>query len=241
MARADGDPASDILVGSDVYVPGGTTATALERAVAAVYARHLRIKVAVVATEADLGAVPELFNKPGQYARFLGSELSTFYVGPMLIVMPTGFGIYDGGRPTTAEQRVIATHDVRSSSPDDLIRAATSVVQALVGAHALASKDIRAPQVFPSPASARRGKIVRLQYFVLEDSRWSKERITITSHGRKIATLQRRLHAASYTKSIAVTWRVPKSLRRGAARYCVRPTDFAGNSGVLTCAQLTVR
>ena len=240
-AHADGDPASDILVSSDVYVPGGTTATALERAVATVYARRLRIKVAVIATEADLGAVPELFNKPGQYARFLGSELSTFYVGPLLIVMPTGFGIYDGGRSTAAEQRVIGAHDVHGSSADDLVRTATSVVQALLAAHALASKDIRAPQVFPSPASAHRGATATLRYFVLEDSRWSKERITITAHGKKVATLRKRLHSASYTKSVAVAWRVPKSLGRGAARYCVRPTDVAGNRGVASCAQLTIR
>lgn len=195
----------------------------------------------MIATEADLGAVPELFDKPGQYARFLGSELSTFYVGPLLIAMPTGFGIYDGGRPTTAEQRVIAAHDLRGSSADDLVRATTPVVQALLAAHALASRDIRAPQVFPAPASGRRGTTVRLRYFVLEDSRWSKERITVTSRGKKIATLQKRLHVASYTKSVAVAWRIPKSLRRGAARYCVRPTDLAGNRGVPTCAQLTVR
>jgi len=28
--------------------------------------------------------------------RFLGLELATVYVGPLLIVMPAGFGIYDG-------------------------------------------------------------------------------------------------------------------------------------------------
>jgi len=43
-----------------------------------------------------LGAIPSLFNKPNQYARFLGFELSAGFIGPLLIVMPSGFGIWDG-------------------------------------------------------------------------------------------------------------------------------------------------
>lgn len=240
-ARGDGDPASDILVPSDVYLPGGVTAPDLNRAVATVYAKRFRLKVAVIATVADLGSVPELFNKPRQYAVFLGSELSTFYVGPLLVVMPNGFGVYDGGRRIAAEQRVLAAHSVRGTAPADLIASTTPVVQALLAAHALVSKDVRAPQVFAQQAAGRRGSIVRFRYFVLEDSKWSKEKITITSHGKTQATIRKPLHPAMYTKATTVTWRIRKTMPRGSATYCVVPTDLAGNRGVPTCAELTVR
>ena len=45
-------------------------------------------------TSADLGAVPQLFNKPVTYARFLASELSGILTGPLVIAMPSGFGVY---------------------------------------------------------------------------------------------------------------------------------------------------
>ena len=52
--------------------------------------RGYRVKVAVIASGADLGAIPSLFGKPTEYSRFLGVELSMYYVGPLLIVMPAG-------------------------------------------------------------------------------------------------------------------------------------------------------
>ena len=68
-----------------------------------VYADGNRVKVAVIATSDDLGAIPSLMNKPDDYAKFLGQELAGFYIGPLLIVMPSGWGVYDGGRSVAAE------------------------------------------------------------------------------------------------------------------------------------------
>src|SRR5439155_21718813 len=82
VARADGDPASDVLLFSNVFISYSAQskekAVSLRAEVAAVYAHNDRIKVAVVATADDLGSV--LFNKPDDYAHFLGQELPRYYV-----------------------------------------------------------------------------------------------------------------------------------------------------------------
>ena len=97
-ARADGDPASDVLYFQDVYLPYSGASMGCSTSCAAASRRRRRrryaIKVAVIATPIDLGAVPSLFGRPGVYAQFLGEELRTFCTGPLLIAMPAGFGFW---------------------------------------------------------------------------------------------------------------------------------------------------
>jgi len=50
------------------------------------------IKVALVASPADLGAVPQLFGHVTRYARFLERELEYNRPQPTLAVMPGGYG-----------------------------------------------------------------------------------------------------------------------------------------------------
>ena len=108
-AAADGDPASDVLLQQNAFfpipAPSADAQKALNREVAAAYANGFRVKVAVVASQSDLGAIPSLFNKPADYARFLGTELEFLYVGTLLIVMPDGFGALVAGG-TTARARL---------------------------------------------------------------------------------------------------------------------------------------
>ena len=103
---ADGDPASDYLLTQNVSFPYQSPSPAvsaeLGRAVDDVYLHGNRVKIALIYTVDDLGAIPSLFGNPTDYARFLGIELGLWYVGPLLVVMPAGFGIYDGGRSTAA-------------------------------------------------------------------------------------------------------------------------------------------
>ena len=65
-----------------------------------------RVKVALIYTAEDLGAIPSLFGQPGEYA-----QLGLWYVGPLLVVMPAGFGVYDGGRSTAAAEQVLRSVD----------------------------------------------------------------------------------------------------------------------------------
>src|SRR5262249_32939194 len=89
-ARADGDPASDYLLNQNIFVtydaPSTQLTLALQRATDAVYAAGDRIKVALIFNAADLGAIPSMFDKPSDYARFLGIELGLWYAGPLLVV-----------------------------------------------------------------------------------------------------------------------------------------------------------
>src|SRR5207247_7650494 len=143
-----------------------TAAAALRQQADAVYVRGFRIKVAVIAKPGDLGSIPSLFDKPADYARFLGTELSFVYVGPLLVVMPAGFGVYDGGRSTAAEDQVLRSVQVAAGSPDDLARSATAALQRLAAAGALRSPDVRPPLVTAYPASAIRGKPAALRFDV---------------------------------------------------------------------------
>jgi hypothetical protein len=97
-ALADGDPASDVLIGQRVFYPYGSNVppsvqSRLNAETAAASRAHFPVKVALIATPADLGAVPTLFGKPKQYAAFLVQEISFLNVKPLLLVlMPNGYG-----------------------------------------------------------------------------------------------------------------------------------------------------
>jgi hypothetical protein len=242
---ADGDPASDVLVFQDVYVPsstppGTTQVERLKRAVTTTYNRNFRIKVAVIATGSDLGAVSSLFNKPQKYARFLGTELESLFVGPFLIVMPSGFGIYDGGRSTAAEQRVLAKLRVHRGSPDTLTDSATQAVQKLTVAGALRSKDILVPRAFPVTAKVRPEETARLMYAILEDSQHSREIVSVYEGLNRLTLIRVPMHRAQYRKPSSVKWKVPAGLNGINLRFCVTPTDRAGNRGLRACTTLTL-
>src|SRR3954451_3913020 len=131
-AAADGDPASDVLLGADQYTPypapSSKAANALGDAISAASTNGDHIKVAVIATRSDLGSVPSLFGQPRQYARFLGTELTIFYKGAVLVVRPAGFGFASGGKAVPAADAVLAHLSVDDKSTDGLALAAAGAV-----------------------------------------------------------------------------------------------------------------
>lgn len=239
-SRADGDPASDSLLLQNVFFPYETPSqaagAALEQAADAVYARGDRVKVALIYSVDDLGAIPSLFGKPEEYAHYLGVELGLWYIGPLLVVMPSGFGVYDGGRSTAAEEQVLRTVPVAASSPGDLTRTATVALQHLAAANALKSPDIRAPLVTAYPATATRGKTAVLHFAVFDDSGNSKASVRIYENGVSIATLARPMAFEIGTRRVAVGWPVPKRLRSRQLRFCVVASDPSGNRSKPACA-----
>lgn len=152
-ALADGDPASDVLASQAVYVPGDGGFPASQTArLSALLAEARRagvpIRVALIATQADLGSVTELWRQPQNYAAFLGQELSQVYRGTLLVAMPAGFGIASVGGAPGAPGQVGAS---KPSGP--LIAATIGVVQAIAAAsgHHLAPPSA---VTAPGPGSA---------------------------------------------------------------------------------------
>ena len=240
VARADGDPASDLLLEQNVFfsydAPSQAARLALQQAVGRVYAHGNRIKVALIDDQTDLGSIPSLFGHPADYAQFLGIELGHWYVGPLLVAMPAGFGIYDGGRSTAAESAVLRSLRVDASTPDDLTQSATTAVRQLAASSALASTDIRAPLVTAYPARAQRGKPATLHFDVYDDSGRSSAVVRIYESGALVATLATQMDFQIGTRNAEVTWQVPKRLRSRQLRFCVVASDPTGNRSTPSCA-----
>jgi hypothetical protein len=151
-ARADGDPASDVLIGQKVFFPyaGGSVSGSDKAALASVVdqanTRGMRIRVAVIAGPYDLGSVTALWRKPRTYAKFLGGELTFVYKkGLLMTVMPQGFGLFRG---TPAQQATL--NRIRTGqSADALVRAATTGVSRLA-----AARGIKVAPVIPTSGSS---------------------------------------------------------------------------------------
>jgi hypothetical protein len=135
-ARADGDPASDYLLVRDVFYPFRTAidpeaSKGLDAAVKAAAANGFKIRVALIAHDYDLGAVPQLFDKPQRYAEFLGQELVFVYPGRLLVAMPAGYGYAQRGRPDPALAEALSSLPPPGQDATALTSGATTAIAAL--------------------------------------------------------------------------------------------------------------
>jgi hypothetical protein len=157
-AQANGDPASDVLITQQVFLPfeapiSKSASDGLTKTVAAANKRGFRIRVAVIAFTGDLGTAISLWRHPQDYAKFLGSELAFAYSNRLLVAMPAGFGFYRGRKPTAKEQRVLAKLQP-GKTPTALTESATQAVRALA-----AKQGIVLP-TFSSGSSAWRDRAI---------------------------------------------------------------------------------
>ena len=159
VARADGDPGSDVLVFQDLFagsdaglsVPQQVRLGGLLKAAARA---GFPVRVAIIASPVDLGAVTELWRHPRSYARFLGYELSLAYKQRLLVVMPNGFGFNWPGHPPASAYRVLAGISI-GAGPTGLFDATEAAVGklALAGGVKLPSGAV-APGGSAEPANA---------------------------------------------------------------------------------------
>ena len=101
QARANGDPASDVLPFTTVFLsikspstsPAGRDLLAVTQAAAK---EKRPIRVAVITAPTDLGLIQSMWRKPQLYAGFLGQELFQFgrYNGTLVVAMPNGYGVH---------------------------------------------------------------------------------------------------------------------------------------------------
>jgi hypothetical protein len=90
-----------LFLPQDAAVPASQQAQ-LSALVTAAKRSGYPIRIAIIASAADLGSVTALWHQPQTYARSLGQELSLIYRGPLLVVMPNGYGVYRLARPRAA-------------------------------------------------------------------------------------------------------------------------------------------
>jgi hypothetical protein len=112
LARADADPASDYLLGQATFIPPDdgiprAYADQLNATVREAKARGYTIRVALIGSRYDMGGVTVLYEKPKQYARFLGQELALIYKQRLLVVMPNGLAVSKNGKLAPREQAVV--------------------------------------------------------------------------------------------------------------------------------------
>jgi len=145
-AQADGDPASDYLIGQHVFLGyDAKFPAALERKlVAAVVSANKNgfpVKVAVIWSRYDMGSVPELFGKPQTYARFLDAEDSKCWWGGqcgsgrfktttrLVVVMQNGLGFAQWKHSPKAGYRTLAGITVTPTAAGLATAATTAVVK----------------------------------------------------------------------------------------------------------------
>lgn len=141
-ARANGDPASDVLPFQQVFLPyeapiSGSAANRLKKTVAAANEKGYKVRVAVIPFTGDLGTAVSLWRRPKLYAKFLGSEIAFSYADRTLIVMPSGFGVYNGGKPVTKELQSLKTVKP-AATPTGLTESAADAVRAMAAADGVA-------------------------------------------------------------------------------------------------------
>jgi hypothetical protein len=163
-ARADGDPASDYLLGQSTFLSpydgkiDKAEADRLIQMLADAKAKGFTLKVAVVVSRYDLGAVPILFRKPQTYAKFLAQEDYFIWKDELLVVMPNGYGIYQAKKLPAADQALISKLPwTDTTNGTELVVAAQRAVRALAARRGITLQLAPLPS---SGSSTTRDRIV---------------------------------------------------------------------------------
>ena len=146
-ALADGDPASDVLLGENVFYPyspqvSSSLQKTLNAETAAAKQAGFQLKVALIAGPVDLGVIPDLFGKPQKYADFLDQEISFQGKQPLLVVMKAGYGVQ--GVTPHVRSTLSSIAPPAGGASNDLAEAA--IVAALATGGALAAITLRRPR-----------------------------------------------------------------------------------------------
>lgn len=167
-ALADGDPASDVLAAQEAFVPADADATPARQAqllalTSSASRAGIPVRVALIASREDLGSVGELWLSPQRYAQFLGEELSLLFHGSVLVVMPSGYGIYRIGGPTLDAKALAGL--ARPGSAKALAPSGARAVELLAAAANL-HLAVTAPSRETAPAHAQAGEIGWLAFWL---------------------------------------------------------------------------
>jgi hypothetical protein len=146
-ARANGDPASDVLITQQVFLPfeapiSESAKEGLTKTVAAANERGYTIRVALIAFTGDLGTAVSLWGHPQSYAKFLWSELAFAYSNRLLVSMPSGFAFYNGRRKPIAKERRVLARVRAGQTPTALAESTTEAVRVLAAADGVTLPEV---------------------------------------------------------------------------------------------------
>ena len=148
-ALGDADPPSDVLLLQSVYYPyqppvSDRLRRTLDRLVAQSQKAGYPVKVAMVESAVDLGAIPQLFGKPAEYAPFLGREIAFKTKAPLLVIEPAG--IATNNVTAKAQQAIQPIKIDNSKQSDGLVAAAIEAVakMATASGHPVAAVPVPA-------------------------------------------------------------------------------------------------
>jgi len=130
-ALADADPPSDVLLLQSVYYPyqppvSDKLRRTLDKVVLDAKTAGYPVKVAMVESTVDLGAIPQLFGRPAEYAPFLGREIAFKSKDPLLVVMSPAIATYNV--TPKAQQAIQGIKIDASKQSDGLVAAAIEAV-----------------------------------------------------------------------------------------------------------------
>ena len=130
-ALADADPPSDVLLLQSVYYPyqppvSDKLRRTLDKVVVDAKQAGYPVKVALVESTVDLGAIPQLFGRPAEYAPFLGREIAFKSKDPLLVIMPAGIATYNV--TAKAQQAIQGIKVDASKQSEGLVAAAIEAV-----------------------------------------------------------------------------------------------------------------
>jgi cytochrome oxidase Cu insertion factor (SCO1/SenC/PrrC family)/thiol-disulfide isomerase/thioredoxin len=161
LADADGDP--DVLVYQPLFVAADAHVSIADQLRLGGMLRSAAhagapIRVAIIARRDDLGSVTALWGRPRAYARFLGIELSLSYTGPLLVVMPNGFGVSWPGHSSAAALASVSGVRVGPAGAG-LATAAQTAAQRLESLRGVTLTPGAAPRSCPSRSAGHTASI----------------------------------------------------------------------------------
>lgn len=149
VAHANGDPASDVLLTQDAFFPyepevPQPVQTGLTDTLELARQKGFPLRVVIIASQNDLGASPQFFGSPQPYADHLQTEIAFDEPKPLLVIMPTGFGV--AAVPGEPHEVLEDVDTPDADSGDQLGRTAIEATRALAEAQ---GKPLPQPKLPP--------------------------------------------------------------------------------------------
>jgi hypothetical protein len=146
----------------------------------------------------------------------------------------------DVGDPPSFRFEVLATVDPIGPETADTAGDGTPWVYEILVRAPAPPRDRTPPRVKALASAGVRGSVAKLRYTVFDDSKRTREEITVLRGRRVLATRRTKLGSRNVTSIYSQRWRVPTNIST-RLRFCVRAWDAAGNRSAKSCAPLAIR